>query len=98
VLEAKDGVEALEVSKQYEGTIHLLMTDIIMPKMRGTEVAIQFAKQRPNTAVIFLSGYTEEAISHIPGARRIAILEKPYTADSLLRTARQTLDHMQIAA
>jgi len=38
VLEAKDGVEALEVSKQYEGTIHLLMTDIIMPKMRGTEV------------------------------------------------------------
>jgi CheY-like chemotaxis protein/two-component sensor histidine kinase len=92
VVEAADGVRALELFKQYDGAIHLLMTDIVMPKLRGTELAAQVIQQRPNLAVVFLSGYTEEAVANLPGNTRISILEKPYTADALLRTVRQALD------
>ena len=92
VLEAGDGAEAIELSKAYEGEIHLLMTDIIMPKMRGPEVAMRITGQRPRTVVVFLSGYTEEALSQMENIGRITLIEKPYTADTLLRTIRQLLD------
>ncbi|MGC2209696.1 MAG: PAS domain S-box protein [Candidatus Korobacteraceae bacterium] len=98
VLDAADGIEALELSKGYTGRIHLLITDIVMPRMRGTELATQFVVQRPEVGVVFLSGYSEEALSRIPGASRIAILEKPYNAESLLRTIRRSLDDTHISA
>jgi PAS domain S-box-containing protein len=91
VLDAADGIEALELAKSYTGQIHLLITDIVMPRMRGTELATKFVGQRPDVGVVFLSGYSEEAMSRIPGVSRIAILEKPYTTESLLRTIRQSL-------
>jgi hypothetical protein len=92
VLEANDGVEAVRVSKDFEGEIHLLMTDIIMPRMRGPEVAKRIMEQRPGIAVVFLSGYTEDALLQMEHIGPIALIEKPYTADVLLRTARQLLD------
>jgi two-component system, cell cycle sensor histidine kinase and response regulator CckA len=92
VLEAPDGVEALELSRTYEGTIHLMITDIVMPRMRGTELATQIAEQRPETSVLFLSGYTEDAIWRLRDNHRFAILEKPYSSVALLRTVRQKLD------
>jgi PAS domain S-box-containing protein len=98
VLEASDGFEALNVSETYAGEIHLLMTDIIMPKMRGTEVARRIAQQRPRTAIVLLSGYTEEAVSEMEHAGRIALIEKPYTADTLLRTVRRLLDDVGATA
>jgi PAS domain S-box-containing protein len=94
VLEACDGFEAIRVSQGYEGEIHLLMTDIIMPKMRGPEVAKRIVEQRPRTAIVFLSGYTEDALLQMEHIGPIALIEKPYTADSLLRTARQLLDEV----
>jgi CheY-like chemotaxis protein len=98
VLEASDGFEAIKTSENYEGEIHLLMTDIIMPKLRGTEVAKRIAQRRPRTAIVFLSGYTEEAVSQMDHVGRIALIEKPYTADALLRTARQLLDDVGTTA
>jgi two-component system, cell cycle sensor histidine kinase and response regulator CckA len=98
VLEAADGVEALELFKNRGGKVHLLMTDIVMPKMRGTELAAQITQQCPDLPVIYLSGYTEDAMSHVYDRGRISILEKPYTGDMLLRTVRQALDDAQITA
>ncbi len=92
VIEASDGIEALELSKNHSGTIHLMITDIVMPRMRGTELATQIAVQRPEMSVLFLSGYTEEAIWRLRDTQRIAILEKPYSSVALLRTVRQKLD------
>jgi PAS domain S-box-containing protein len=94
ILEAVDGVEALELSEKHKSRIHLLITDIVMPRMRGTELAAQIATQRPDIAIVFLSGYTEEAAWRLNDTRRIAILEKPYTSTTLLRTVRRTLDEM----
>jgi len=98
VLDAADGIEALELSRNHSGRISLLVTDIVMPRMRGTELAAQFVVQRPECGVVFLSGYSEEAMARIPGASRIAILEKPYNAESLLQTIRRSLDDAHISA
>ena len=92
IIEASDGIEALELSKKHTGTIHLMITDIVMPRMRGTELATQIAVQRPEMSVLFLSGYTEEAVWKLRDTQRIAILEKPYSSLALLRTVRQKLD------
>ena len=74
------------------------MTDIVMPKLRGTELVAKITQERPDLAVVFLSGYTEEAVSRLPGQVRISILEKPFTADALLRTVRRALDDAAITA
>jgi len=95
ILQACDGVEALEISRKHTGTIHLMITDIVMPRMRGTELAQEIAIQRPDTSVIFLSGYTEEAVWRFTDTPKVAILEKPYSSATLLRTVRQKLDENQ---
>ncbi len=94
ILEAVDGVEALELSEKHKSKIHLLITDIVMPRMRGTELAAQIATQRPDIAIVYLSGYIEDAIWRSNDTRRITVLEKPYTSDTLLRTVRQRLDEL----
>jgi PAS domain S-box-containing protein len=98
VMEAGDGPEAIKLSQTYQGKIHLLITDIVMPKMRGQEVAMRIAQQRPHTAIVFLSGYTEEAVSQMENAGRIELIEKPYTADTLLQKVRQLLDNVEAPA
>jgi two-component system, cell cycle sensor histidine kinase and response regulator CckA len=98
VLEASQGFEALEVFEKHGRKVHLLMTDIVMPKMRGTELAARVNELHSDIPVIYLSGYTEEAISHFRGQGRIRILEKPYTSEMLLRTVRQSLDDAQVTA
>jgi YesN/AraC family two-component response regulator len=92
ILEAEDGVVAMEVSRNFQGTIHLLLTDVVMPRMRGPQLAKQVVKQRPEIAVVFLSGYTEEVISQSDGITGFILVEKPYTADSLLHSIRRALD------
>jgi CheY-like chemotaxis protein len=91
-LEAEDGIAALEISRSFQGVIHLLLTDVVMPRMRGPNLAEQILKQRPGTAVVFLSGYTEEVISQTDGIVGFTLVEKPYTAETLLRSIRRTLD------
>ncbi len=75
-----------------EGAIHLVLTDVVMPRMRGPDMAGQIVKQRPGIAVVFLSGYTEEVISQSDGISGFTLVEKPYSADALLHSIRRTLD------
>jgi PAS domain S-box-containing protein len=93
LLEARHGVEALELSKNFEGTIDLLLTDMVMPQMSGRELAENLMPLRPGMKVLFMSGYTEDAITRqgvmTPGT---AFLEKPFTPDSLARKIRALLD------
>ena len=87
VLVARNGVEALELSERHEGPIHLLLSDVVMPRMSGQELAEQLQSQRPETRVLYASGYADEAIAH-----RGSFLRKPFTLEGLTRKVRAVLD------
>jgi PAS domain S-box-containing protein len=93
VLEANNGVAALQLSATHPGPIHLLLTDVIMPGMNGRELAERISAARPETRVLFMSGYTENAIGHNgvmePG---INLLQKPFTLPALTAKVRETID------
>ncbi len=93
VLEAEDGVAALDLSRLYPAPIHLVLTDVVMPRMRGPQLAVEIVTHRPGIAVVFLSGYTEEAVSQADGISGCTLVEKPYTADALLHSIRRVLDN-----
>jgi two-component system cell cycle sensor histidine kinase/response regulator CckA len=84
VLDASDGPGALEVAQRYEGQIHLLLTDILMPGMNGGELARRLLLVRPGIRVIFMSGYSTEAVNThgmlTPGAK---FLQKPFSLEEL---------------
>jgi CheY-like chemotaxis protein len=90
---AKDGEEALEVSTAHDGPIHLLITDVVMPNMGGRELALELWRTRPETRVLFMSGYTEDAILH-QGLRRatVGFIGKPFRPDFLASKVREMLD------
>lgn len=92
ILEARDGIEALQVAQQHHGEIDLLLTDVVMPRMGGPELAIRLANLRPQMKVIYMSGYTEFAKDN----RRFAesqkvILQKPFALVTLARKVREIL-------
>ena len=93
VLEAKNGLDALRVAEHHGGTIHLLVTDMVMPKMGGWELADRLAVQRPGLKALYLSGYSE----HITAAnanrgRRGAFVQKPFAMDVFGRRVREVLE------
>ncbi|MCU1274119.1 MAG: multi-sensor hybrid histidine kinase [Bryobacterales bacterium] len=92
VLEAGDGQEALEVAKEYAGEIHLLLTDIMMPKMSGRELAEQLGRDRPAIKVLLSSGYSDDAISQVTLDASTPFLQKPFTPRSLSIKIREVLD------
>ena len=93
VLEAHHGADALEVSGRHGGTIHLLVTDVVMPQMSGRELAQRLASLRPELKVLYMSGYTDDAIvRHGVLASGIAFLSKPFTPDALALKVREVLD------
>jgi CheY-like chemotaxis protein len=92
VIEAKGGEEALEAAADSAKTIHLLITDLVMPGISGKDLATQLLASRPETRVLFLSGYTEDAL--VPeGALDSgkAFLQKPFTLQHLARKVRELL-------
>ena len=91
VLEAEDGVVALEVAQSFPGTIHLLLSDVVMPRMRGPKLAEKMLQLRPSIAIVFLSGYTEEVIAQTDGISGFTLVEKPYTAEGLMNSIRRAL-------
>jgi len=93
VLEAMNGKHALEVSQQHPGEIQLMVADVVMPEMGGQQLAANLAASRPRMKVLYLSGYTENAIvRHGFLDSRITFLQKPFTMETLLQKVRQTLD------
>ena len=94
VLGAADGEAALQIARSYPDPIHLLLTDVVMPRMNGRELAEAFERQRPETRVLFASGYTDDA-SLLQGIRtdELSFLQKPFTSTQLLQRVRVALDH-----
>ena len=85
VLTARDGVEALEVSRRHEGEIDLLLTDVMMPRMNGGELARAFAAERPAAVIAIMSGYMDEdALRRTLDNANTPILQKPFSAAALL--------------
>jgi two-component system cell cycle sensor histidine kinase/response regulator CckA len=93
VLDASNGGEALIIAEQHQGRIHLLLTDVIMPRVSGKQLAERLLRTVPELRVLYMSGYAEDIIaSHgvlEPGA---AFIEKPLTAENLGRKIREVLD------
>jgi two-component system, cell cycle sensor histidine kinase and response regulator CckA len=92
VLEAENGETALQIVSASTKQIDLLITDVVMPGMSGRELASQLARSHPQTRVLFLSGYTEDAIIHEGGLEPgTAFLQKPFTLQNLSRRVRDVL-------
>jgi CheY-like chemotaxis protein len=93
VLEARHGKEALRLCEQHPGPIHLLITDLVMPQMGGRELVEQAGPRRPGLKVLYLSGYTDDAVlRHDLGEPGMMFLQKPFTPLSLARKVREALD------
>ena len=92
VLEAADGMAALGVAAGFNGHIHLLLTDVVMPDLSGRDLAAQLQALRPDMKVVYMSGYTDDAVvRHGILEEGIAYLQKPFTPASLARKVRGVL-------
>jgi CheY-like chemotaxis protein len=93
VLEAPDGSQALALAAAHDGPIHLLLTDVVMPALGGPQLAKALESMRPETKVLFFSGYTDDALGRygIVDAA-VALLTKPFDANQLLTAVRAALD------
>jgi PAS domain S-box-containing protein len=93
VLEAKDPNEALTLAAQYRKEIHVMLTDVVMPQMSGRELAEQLMPIRPDMKVLYMSGYTDDAIVHHGVLEEgMAFIAKPFSINALTRKIRETLD------
>jgi len=93
ILEAEDGAAALQIVDGYQEPINLLLTDVIMPGMNGRELASQISKLRPEVRVLYMSGYTENAIGHDGTLDAgINLLQKPFSLPALRDRVREVLD------
>jgi len=88
VFQASSGAEGLAIARLARGPIHLLLTDVTMPQMKGTELAARLRAERPQTRVIFMSGYNEETLP----ADELTCLQKPFSARTLTQAVRAILD------
>ena len=93
ILEAENGIEALRVSEEHGDQIHLMIADVIMPKMGGGELAERLRPLRPDMKVIYMSGYTNNAIVHHGIlSPEMEFLQKPISSEALKRKVREVLD------
>src|SRR4030095_2673707 len=96
VLEASNGEEALKIAERHEGPLDLLLSDVVMPRMGGPELAQELLARRPAEKVLYMSGYTDH-----PMVRRgvvnagVAFLQKPFTPPVLVSRIREILKSSQ---
>lgn len=87
VLSACDGEEAIQVAREHDGPIHLLLTDVVMPRLEGGELAAELQRKRPGLATLFISGYTDQRLmTRLPDNPRPMVLQKPIKLRDLLNT------------
>jgi CheY-like chemotaxis protein len=92
VLEAENGDTGIAAAARHQGNIDLVITDVMMPGMGGREMVQELAKARPATKVLYLSGYTEDAILNDGSVdQATAFLQKPFTLQNLSRKVREVL-------
>jgi PAS domain S-box-containing protein len=93
VIEAADGAVAMQIVVAHEGTIHLLLTDVIMPGMNGRELAQRISEIRPNVKILYMSGYTENVIGRNGTLDAgVRLLQKPFSLHNLKNKVREVLD------
>ena len=97
VLEARDGLDALSVTKHHGSTIHLAVTDVVMPHMSGGQLAKELETTRPETRVLFVSGYAGQTVlDHKVVDVENNFLQKPFTLTQLAKKVRTVLDHNEV--
>ena len=92
VIEACDGQHAIEIANRHSGEIHLLLSDIMMPRMSGPDLAREILRSRPGTKVLLCSGYNGDGVLHGVLGASTPFLQKPFTARSLALKVREALD------
>ncbi|MFT5089679.1 MAG: two-component system cell cycle sensor histidine kinase/response regulator CckA [Candidatus Latescibacterota bacterium] len=93
VLEGEHPLHAMQLCEQYEGEIHLILTDVVMPKMSGPEMVELLEPILPNAKVLFMSGYTDNAVlAHKVLKPGLSFLQKPFSLDALANKVREELD------
>jgi signal transduction histidine kinase/ActR/RegA family two-component response regulator len=97
VLEAADGEQAVAVARQHDGAIALLLTDVVMPRVSGPETARRVRDVCPGIPVIYMSGYTADALADSAAVEAEAFLSKPFTPDEAARLVRAVLDGPKLA-
>jgi two-component system cell cycle sensor histidine kinase/response regulator CckA len=93
VVEASKGDEALRFCAEHAAEVNLLLTDVVMPEMSGKELADRLKSQYPELKMVFMSGYTDEAIVHHGVLdSSVEFIQKPFTPSALIRKVREVLD------
>ncbi len=93
VLKASDGLQALEIAQSFDGPIHLLLTDVMMPKLGGPALARKLSQLRPDTRILFMTGHAERGSSSqttLPAGAEV--LQKPFSREVLISHVRRILD------
>ncbi len=99
VLDAADGAQALEIAATHKGKIHLLITDVVMPRVSGRELAARLAPTRPELKVLYISGYTDDSVfRHGVLEGGMAFLQKPFNLKVLATKIREILEHVPVSS
>ncbi len=92
VIACANGSEAIELAESDSRRIDLLLTDVVMPGLRGPEVAARVAASRPTIEVLYMSGYADEALLGAAALDERALIEKPFAVEALVRRVREALE------
>jgi signal transduction histidine kinase/CheY-like chemotaxis protein len=93
VLTAPSGIDAMQIAAEHSGPLDILLTDVVMPGMTGRELADQIVARYPRTQVLYMSGYTDDAIGHHGlHDQALRLLQKPFTHDALVRRVREAIE------
>jgi CheY-like chemotaxis protein len=91
VIEAENALRALQIVQEYAGTIHMVVTDVVMPGMSGPELTQRMKELCPEARVLYISGYADRAFQHHGVQEGVPILEKPYSGSDLLMKVQEVL-------